>query len=266
MRRLAFAPLLLAAAACGADAPAGLRPTGTLTAPATTAPAATAPASTPASTPTGTPPPTQATTRPVASRPPASTPPAPPTTRPAAYDVDGDGRRDTVRIVERANSLATGRWDLSVTLSKGGTVTGVVSAEPQVRPAVLGVADGDLDGDGEVFVRVGGGASTTTYTPYTLVEDGMAEVRTPDGKALRLVVGGSVTHGDGFSCADVDKAAGRELVVLSVVSNEGTTFEGTRTTYGWNDDRVTRLGTKRFTGEQGDPAVEKSYEIDCDRL
>lgn len=264
MRRLALAPLLLAAAACGNDAgtPAALSPTGVVTVP----PAATTPAAKP---PVATP--TVPATAPPAAKPPVAKPPAARPSQPAAKpraanDVDGDGRSDTIRVLERSDSLRTGTWDLRVTLAKGGTVTGVVSADPQVRPAVQGVADADLDGDGEVFVRTGGGASTTAYTPYTLVEDGMAEVRTNDGAALRLSVGGTVTHGDGFSCAHVDPAAGRELVVLSVASDGGETYRGTRVTYRWRADRVDVLSTKAFTGRHGDPAVEKSYEMDCDGL
>ncbi|HVF05751.1 MAG TPA: hypothetical protein VNA20_12995 [Frankiaceae bacterium] len=282
MRRLALAPLILAAAACGTDTgtPAALAPSGVVTVPpAATTPAAPKPTTAPpaAKPPVAKPPAAKPpVAKPPVAKPPVAKPPVaqPPAARPSqpaakprvANDVDGDGRSDALRLVEGKDSLRTGRWELRVTLSKGGTVTGVVSADPQVRPAVHGVADADLDGDGEVFVRTGGGASTTTYTPYTLVEDGMAEVRTNDGKALRLSVGGTVTHGDGFSCADVDPAAGRELVVLSVVSDQGTTFRGTRVTYRWRADRVDVLSKKTFTGQQGDPAVEKSYELDCDGI
>jgi hypothetical protein len=285
MRRLAIAPLLLAAAACGSGAavspvagpasgPAGpaappaAPPAATTAAPRATAPRPATPARPAGTTPAR--PKAPAATTPPPAAPPASrpaTPPARPATTPAGSlsgDVDGDGRRDTVRL--GSGSLTTGRWDLLVTLARGGTVTGTVNAEPQVRPALLGVVDADRDGDGEVFVRVGGGASTTAYTPYTLVEDGMAEVRTGDGAALRLLVGGSVTHGNGFACADLDPAPGRELAVLSVVSDEGTTFRGTRVTYRWRDDRVVELKRTAYRGEQDDPAVRASYEIDCDSL
>jgi hypothetical protein len=266
MRRLAPAlPLLLAAAACGSAA--GTAPLAAPSAPATPAPVTTAPATTAPARPTARPTPPRATTP--AAKPPAPKPtqrpatPAPkPQPRPAAAgDVDGDGRADTVRIVEGKDSLRTGRWDLRVTLGGGGTaVTGVVHADPQVRPALLGVVDADGDGDGEVFVNVGNGASTTSYTPYTLVEDGLAEVRTPDGGQLRLVVGGGVMHGDGFACA------GRDLYVLSVVSDDGETFRGTRVTYRWRDDVVTEVSRKAFSGKQGDPAVTASYGIDCGGL
>ena len=248
MRRLAFAPLLLAAA-CGTPAgPAGLSGGGPTTPPATTSPR-----------------PARPTTSTTPARPATSTTPARPApsampTRHVANDVDGDGRPDRVTVTERGDSPATGLWTLTVRLASGTTVDGVVPAEPQVRPEVLGVADADADGDGEVFVRVGGGASTTTYTPYTLVEDGLAEVRTPDGRALRLVTGGSVTHGDGFACD------GGLLVVLRVVSDGGTTFRGTRTTYRWTDDRVTEAGERTFTAEQGDAAVEQAYEVGCGGL
>ena len=258
MRRLAIAPLLLAATACGAAGSSeSLRPTEVRALP----PAAQPPAAEP---PAAKPP---VAKRPLA-KPPVAKPPLakPPAARPAGSDVDGDGRADTVRLVEAPDSLATGRWPLRVTLSKGGTVTGIVTAEPQVRPAVLGVVDADRDGDGEVFVRVGGGASTAAYTPYTLVEDGMAEVRTADGAALRLLVGGTVTHGAGFGCADVASTAGRELVVLSVASTDGESYRGTRVTYRWRDDRVEVLSRTSYSGRQGDPVVAASYEIDCDGL
>lgn len=165
----------------------------------------------------------------------------------------------TARRVPRAEIRGTsaGGWTLRVTYPNGDVMTGQVQADPDVRPDVLGVVDADRDGDHEVFVRTGGGASTTTYNVFTPVEDGMAEVRDGNGRSIRLVVGGGVMHGDGFRC---DRGA---LTVLSVVSDDGESFRGTAVTHTWRDDRATETSRRSFTGRSGDPQVRAAYGIDC---
>lgn len=183
--------------------------------------------------------------------------PKPAPSKPAAKPKPARPARPGAEITGDSRSLSTGRWTLRVTLAGGGVMTGDVRAEPQLRPTVLGMVDADRDGDSEVFVRVGAGASTATYAVFTPVEDGMAEVRDSRGEPLRLVVGGTATHGDGFRCGS------RSLTVLSAVAEDGETFRGTAVAYAWRDDRVTETSRSTFAGGPSDPAVRAAYRIDC---
>ena len=150
---------------------------------------------------------------------------------------------------------------LEVTLSADGhKVTtdvdkGLGTSEPAAR---AGSVDVDRDGHAEVFVRVGQGASTSTLRMFTLTGSALAPVDS-EGAPLLLVLGGSVTHGDGFSCTE----AGR-LVVRSAESDDGTAFTITTTTYRLAGAAAVRLSrtTAKATG-MDDPRVRAAYQVDC---
>lgn len=251
-RLLPLALLLpISLAACGSADPTAL--VSEVSAPAadeatdstTTAPAATTPVA------------------PVVANPAAPPAAAPVAKKPFAAPAAPATRRWTpvsAKVVGGSDSLTTGRWTLRTTVDDGTVIDAVLTAQPQVRPEVLAVADGEQDGDKEVFVRVGSGASTSSYKVFTLVEDGMAEVRTSEGKALELVVGGGVTHGDGFRCDE------GSITTLSVSSTDGETFRGTAITYMWRGDRVMESGRRTFTGTSDSRQVRAAYEVDCGAL
>jgi hypothetical protein len=155
--------------------------------------------------PTAHPPRTIPTTSPPPTDPPTHVPPSRPhpmrpVMRPAAKgDVDGDGIVDQLRIVEIGNHRA----EVRATLSALGTQTVVIDLSGGVPAAVMGVSDVDGDGFGEVFVRVGSGASTVQGSMLRLVGDRLGLVRISaggPGTASMFYLDGSVMHLDSFEC------------------------------------------------------------------
>jgi hypothetical protein len=167
-------------------------------------------------------------------------------------DVDGDGTPDRIDL-----SGTT----LRVALSGSGRVLtaavdqGLDGSEPAAR---AGSVDIDRDGHAEVFVRVGQGASTTTLRAFRYDGRALRPLDRTDGPLL-LVIGGSVTHGDGFSCTD----SGR-LVVRSATSDDGKAFTVTTTTYRLAGVTAVQLSRTvvQDTG-MSSPAVAAAYRVDC---
>lgn len=202
----------------------------------------------------------------------ASATPTPQPTRPvkvpaADGDVDGDGKVDRISVAP--TPAGAGVWAVTLRLSALGTRRGQVHADTE-QPRVAGVVDADGDGFGEVFLTVDQGASTAFWGVLRVVEGVVREV-TSDGQPLHLAVGGSVTHGDGFVCReDVRTSRGRELIVYSGDSFDGTTWEGTITSYAWEGGgvRVVRQRNESFPsdGSGDDPRLRPYYEADCGNL
>lgn len=181
----------------------------------------------------------------------APTPTAAPTrVRPAADgDVDGDGKPDVVR--------ATGTL-LTVVLSRSGKrVTAPVHAEGPGSAAVLGVTDVDRDGFAEVFLETARGASATFTTPYRFDGTKLHELQL-HGAPLRLGIGGTVLHGDGFACT----TAGL-LEIRSADSSDGQAFTVHSDVYRLGVSLLTLVKSITVKAKQGTPAVERSYNAYC---
>lgn len=161
-------------------------------------------------------------------------------------DVDGDGRVDRVTATQEL---------LTVRLASGRTLTAEVVADAE--PPVQGVVDVDRDGRAEVFLETTRGASTAFYTPFRY--DGTSlRALVLDGEPVRLGVGGSITHGDGFACT------GGRVVVSSSSSDDGETFEVTTTTYAVRGHALARVSRSTARGlAQGDRRVAASYQVSC---
>ena len=164
-------------------------------------------------------------------------------------DVDGDGTVDEVGV-----SATT----VTVSLSSGGRVVAPVVGSDVPQPAVSGLFDVDDDGRAEVFVETARGASTAFVQMFRYDGKALYEV-TYDGGHQRFGIGGSVTHGEGFSCP----GDGRLLV------HRAETFNGTAYTV---RTRVYRLveAVLRLEGEttvtapsMEDPRVGAAYQVDC---
>ena len=164
-------------------------------------------------------------------------------------DVDGDGKKDSIR------STAT---VLTVELSGSGrTVTAAIHAEAPRSAPVLGSTDVDRDGYAEVFVETAQGASTTFVTPYRFDGTTLRELQL-DGGPVRLGIGGSITHGDGFRCT----SAGL-LEIRSADSPDGKAFTVHADLYRLGDTRLVLVRSSTTRAKQGDPAVEQSYNVSC---
>jgi len=150
---------------------------------------------------------------------------------------------------------------LTVTLSGSGRVlhadvdAGLDGSEPA---GAAGSRDVDRDGHAEIFVRVGQGASTVTLRAFRYDGTALRPIDRADGPLL-LVIGGTVTHGDGFSCTDTGR-----LVVRSAESSDGRAFVVTTTTYRLSGSSAVRIArtTARATGADN-PAVAAAYRVDC---
>lgn len=182
---------------------------------------------------------------------PAATPaPTPTRVKPAREgDVDGDGRADAIRTTATV---------LSVTLSGSGrTVTAPIHAEAPEKAPLMGTFDIDRDGYAEVFVGTAEGASARFTTPYRFDGTGLHELQL-EGAPVRLGIGGSVTHGDGFRCTP-----GGLLEVRSAESTDGTTFTVDVSTYRLGVRELALLNSSTMKAKQGDKAVAQSYTADC---
>lgn len=94
-------------------------------------------------------------------------------------------------------------------------------------PTIAGSVDADRDGHAEIFVKVDSGASTQFWTIFKLVGRHIVQV-TIHGQPVRLAVGGSVTHQDGFRCNGT-----QFVTVHEEVGRNETTWSYERDTYTW---------------------------------
>ncbi len=186
---------------------------------------------------------------PAGSGPPSEAPSGGPARTAPAFrgDVDGDGDPDVVAL----------DGDLAVELSDGGrTVTAPVLAD--APPRVAGAEDVDRDGRAEVFVRTAQGSSTTFLTPYRYDGTTFAPLLL-DGQHVRLGIGGSVTHGEGFSCTEDGR-----LVVRSALRQDDGTWDLTSLTYQVVGHALAQVDAGDEAGvAESDPRVGGSYLVDC---
>jgi hypothetical protein len=187
--------------------------------------------------------------RPVATT--AAPVPTPTTRRKPALDgdVDGDGKPDAIRATSTL---------LTVDLSGTGTrVTAPVHSEGPSNAAVLGVTDVDHDGYAEVFLQTAQGASTVFATPYRFDGTRLHELQL-DGGPVRLGIGGTVLRGEGFSCTSTGL-----LDIRSADSTDGQAFTVHSSTYRLGLDQLAVVKSVTVKANQGEPAVERSYNVDC---
>lgn len=162
-------------------------------------------------------------------------------------DVDGDGEPDEVQVGAQLRVVLSG---------SGRTVSSPIEAD--TTPVASGIEDVDRDGRGEVFVRTAQGSSTTFLTPYRYDGARLAPL-TVDGQAVRLGIGGSATHGDGFSCTDAGT-----LVVRSAQRQDDATWDVTTTTYEVAGTALTVVERGGAAGlAEDDPRVGQAYLVDC---
>jgi len=141
---------------------------------------------------------------PASGRTPVYSPPASPTGA-LDWDVDGDGRPDSARIVALGKGDRNTRFELVVKMSSLGTQRVPFTAAPALKlppngPRIVGSVDADADGRAEIFVMIDTGASTQFWTIFKLVNHRITQV-TMAGRPVRLSVGGSVMDISGFSCS-----------------------------------------------------------------
>ena len=167
----------------------------------------------------------------------------------AAGDVDGDGRPDVVTVTTSA---------VQVKLSRGGTVlSGLVDTDTP-QPVLSGLADVDGDGRSEVFVETARGAAVSFVQMYRYGGKDLTEV-TFQGDHIRLGIGGTVTHGEGFSCPGHGV-----LVVRRAETLNGTGYTlRTRTFALVGDVLQLRKETTVTAPSLEDERVSLAFQVDC---
>jgi hypothetical protein len=188
----------------------------------------------------------------------------------AQGDLDGDGTADSVLsyAVVGPGGLAS-RWLLRAVLGSGEVSE--VTLDRPYQFAVLGTADVDGDGRQEAFTRVERGASTEFAGVFTLDDGGRLTRVAEEGRGpLQLAYSGSVTHGDGGTCATLpDGSPG--IVVRSVERfDESQPYRWRETDYEWlGNGAVRSAGTRQGTIDSPDgldPRLEPFFEFTCGGL
>jgi hypothetical protein len=181
-------------------------------------------------------------------------------------DVGGQPRQWHVRVV-----LATGHIaDLTLDNTSGWIgPNGLVA-----RRAV----DANGDGRDEGFVTSTGGASNDAYNLFVLAGCQLRQVRVAGAGALQILIGGSVSHAEGFDCQATDRHGRRLLTLWAVVGAEqqpdgGTAYTYTKTSYRWIGDTLVRqVNVDRggfatvadgLTGGQGGDQLPAEFTTQC---
>jgi len=161
----------------------------------------------------------------------------------ADWDVDGDGRRDHARLVY-LGGYSPDNWELVVDMTTLGRQAvrftgGPVLPGNTAAPTIAGSADASRDGHADIFVKVDSGASTQSWTIFTLVGRQIRQV-TSHGQPVRLAVGGSLTHQAGFRCD------GARFVTLSEATEPPgyTTWTIERDTFAWSGAGLVPVSTR----------------------
>ncbi|MGH2703847.1 MAG: hypothetical protein ACRDJ4_01750 [Actinomycetota bacterium] len=169
-----------------------------------------------------------------------------------------DGSRRPTRWLARAITAVGDRAD--VTLVDG-------SGAAQRVPRTSGAADADGDGREEAFVNVERGASTQFLEVLALEAGRLVAVEEHGRGRLRIAVGGTVTHGDGGECVDVDGDGRPELVLASATTSDGSTYRVEERVLRWSGREVSLATTNsRTLGADGHAALAGLYELRCGRM
>ena len=134
---------------------------------------------------------------------PVEEPPPPAAEAPAAGggpDLDGDGRADTVSLVEVPGM----GWSFDVRLADGRETSAPLPDDDVVREDVEVLDPVDLDGDGadEVLVRTLRAVGGENAVVFRLDGDGVWLVRTDEGAPWELSTSGGMTGPRSYACAD----------------------------------------------------------------
>jgi hypothetical protein len=151
-----------------------------------------------------------------------------------AFDVDGDGIADTVRLYA-GGSPTPYRLRIELAGARGTVetiVTGPDGGDPTTAPALAGAADltPDQGSGAEIAVIVDRGASTSAVGFYQLTGCDLVPLRRHgEANLAAFTVGGTVTHVDGLQC----HRQGDQVQVISDdgTSEDGTTYQSTQQVY-----------------------------------
>jgi hypothetical protein len=173
---------------------------------------------------------------------------------------DFDGARARDQLLAYAELDAAGQpsqWHVRIVLAAGHTADlALDDTADWIGPDGLvarRAADANRDGRDEGFVSSTGGASNDAYNLFGLAGCQVRQVAVAGEGALRLLVGASVGHAEGFDCQGTDRH-GRRLLALwgverTVDHPDGrSTYTWTKTSYRWVGSLLVRqVGTTSGT-------------------
>jgi hypothetical protein len=185
------------------------------------------------------------------------------------WDIDGDGRPDTARIVPRGKGDRNTKFLLVVQMTSLGTRSIPFTAASAIQmppsgPRIAGAVDADSDRRAEIFVMVDSGASTQMWTIFKLANGGITQVAL-SGKPVRLPVGGTVNDNFGFSC----HAPHADLVTYSYgAQSSQRAWVVERNTFHWAGARLELVSTRRRTinASSASPRLARYAGVRCGDL
>lgn len=185
----------------------------------------------------------------------------------ATADLDGDGSVDrllTYALVHPNGIPETwhGRVDLA-----SGDASSLSFPEELVQSPVRPEAAVDLDGDGdqEILTRIWQGASEMGVSVVMLDEAGsLILARMASGSVLEIAMSGSVGHGSGGTCRDLDSDGTRELVLRNISYDDTSeAYEWRETTYRWEGPTLLQVRVDRGTIRRDDPKRYRYWTFSC---
>lgn len=176
---------------------------------------------------------------------------------PVPLDADGDAAGDEVSVHVRE----PGTVEVVVAHGAGGRSVVEVADENVATFAdvrVAAVADVDADGDDDVWVVVGAGASVEIAT--LVLADGCDPVRAEvDGRGSAFTFGASVGHVAGIECTGDGAFRIHEADLAG-----DTTYQGTTTTWSVGADAALRQeGQEPLEVDLADPGQARHTTLDC---
>jgi hypothetical protein len=175
-----------------------------------------------------------------------------------AGDFDGDHARD--QLLAYAELDAAGqprRWHVRIVLAAGHVADLALDDNADwIGPDGLvarRAVDANGDGRDEGFVSSTGGASNDAYSLFGLAGCQVRQVVVGGAGGLRLLVGASVGHAEGFDCQGTDRHGQRLLALWGVERavdhpDGRSTYSWTRASYRWTGATAVRpVGTTRGT-------------------
>jgi hypothetical protein len=188
------------------------------------------------------------------------------------WDIDGDGRPDSARIIPLGKGDRNTRFQLVVNMSSLGTqripftAASAIKAPPN-GPQIVGSVDADADGRAEIFIMIDSGAATQFWTIFKLVNHRITQV-TIAGQPASLSVGGSVMDDSGFSCG---RPSG-DLVIYGYgalsYGARSQKWSLTRDTYRWVGSRLVLVAKRSRTirASSRSPRLAKYAGVRCGNL
>lgn len=167
-------------------------------------------------------------------------------------DVDGDGAGDAVSVYGTAEG-----WHLRVDLGAGGAAEETLTTVATDTANIETTRDLDGDGDDELWVVVGHGASTVVYGLFDLDGCDLEAVELAGGPA-EFAVGGPILLLQGVRCEDDGR-----IDHLGATSEDGESFTTLDLTYQLEAGELVRVDDDSTTLTADDPAFAAYTTFDC---